>query len=88
MHLHKFCRHIEHHFAHGESGEDNQREIEELPALSCCEASMLENPFDVDEIGNDEARGITANVGNQVMKAENLGTDEQDTEIADEGDTA
>ena len=88
MHLHKFCRHIEHHFAHGESGEDDQREIDELPALSSYEASILEDPFDVNEIRDDEARGITADVGKQVMKAENLGADDQDTEIADEGDAA
>ena len=88
MHLDKFCRHIEHHFVHGESGEDNQREIDELPALSYCEASILEDPFDVNEIRDDEARGIAADVGKQVMKAENLGADDQDTEIADEGDAA
>ena len=88
MHLEKFCRHIEHGFAQGEPRKDNQGEIHELRALSCFKASILEDPFDVNEIRDDEARGIAADVGKQVMKAENLGADDQDTEIADEGDAA
>ena len=56
--------------------------------MSCFKASILEDPFDVKEIRDDQSRGIAADVGKQVMKAENLGTDDQDTEIADEGDAA